>query len=216
MPGHMNRKQAVEKPKNMKKALKKLAVYGNRYMGVLIFTLILAAGGAILTVIGPNQISKITDFIADGLLGGIDLKGIEKVGILLLCLYGASALFTFLQHFIMATLTQRISKQLRSDISGKINRVPLKYFSGNTYGDILSRVTNDVDTIGQALNNSIAPLIAALAQVIGCVFMMFYSNWIMALAAIFSTIVGFALMLVIMSHSQRHFIARQNALGTGM
>lgn len=209
----MNRKQAVEKPKNMKKALKKLAVYGNRYMGVLIFTLILAAGGAILTVIGPNQISKITDFIADGLLGGIDLKGIEKVGILLLCLYGASALFTFLQHFIMATLTQRISKQLRSDISGKINRVPLKYFSGNTYGDILSRVTNDVDTIGQALNNSIAPLIAALAQVIGCVFMMFYSNWIMALAAIFSTIVGFALMLVIMSHSQRHFIARQNALG---
>ncbi len=213
MPGHMNRKQAVEKPKNMKKALKKLAVYGNRYMGVLIFTLILAAGGAILTVIGPNQISKITDFIADGLLGGIDLKGIEKVGILLLCLYGASALFTFLQHFIMATLTQRISKQLRSDISGKINRVPLKYFSGNTYGDILSRVTNDVDTIGQALNNSIAPLIAALAQVIGCVFMMFYSNWIMALAAIFSTIVGFALMLVIMSHSQRHFIARQNALG---
>lgn len=213
MPGHMNRKQAVEKPKNMKKALKKLAVYGNRYMGVLIFTLILAAGGAILTVIGPNQISKITDFIADGLLGGIDLKGIEKVGILLLCLYGASALFTFLQHFIMATRTQRISKQLRSDISGKINRVPLKYFSGNTYGDILSRVTNDVDTIGQALNNSIAPLIAALAQVIGCVFMMFYSNWIMALAAIFSTIVGFALMLVIMSHSQRHFIARQNALG---
>ncbi|MFR1517841.1 MAG: ABC transporter ATP-binding protein [Clostridia bacterium] len=213
MPGPMHSKQVAEKPKNMKKALQKLAVYGNKYIKVLIFTLILAAGGAVLTVVGPNQISKITDYISDGLFTGIDLNGIQKVGILLICIYGASALFTFLQHFIMATLTQRVSKQLRSDISGKINRVPLKYFSGNTYGDILSRVTNDVDTIGQALNNSIAPLIAAIAQVAGCVIMMFYTNWIMALSAIFSTIVGFLLMLVIMSHSQRHFIARQNALG---
>ena len=213
MPGHRNRKQTAEKAKDMKKALKKLTVYGNSYLSILIFTLILAAGGAILTVVGPNQISKITNYIADGLLSGINLEGIKKVGILLLCIYGASALFTFLQHFIMATLTQRISKQLRSDISAKINRVPLKYFSSNTYGDILSRVTNDVDTIAQALNNSIAPLIAAIAQVVSCVIMMFYNNWIMALSAIFSTIIGFALMLVIMGHSQRHFIARQNALG---
>ncbi len=213
MPRNRNRKQTAEKPKDMKKALKKLTVYGNSYLSILIFTLILAAGGAILTVVGPNQISKITNYIADGLLSGINLDGIKKVGILLLCIYGASALFTFLQHFIMATLTQRISKQLRSDISAKINRVPLKYFSSNTYGDILSRVTNDVDTIAQALNNSIAPLIAAIAQVVSCVIMMFYNNWIMALSAIFSTIIGFALMLVIMGHSQRHFIARQNALG---
>lgn len=214
MPGPMHRKQTTDKPKNMKKALTKLAHYGNKYIGVLIFTLLLAAGGAVLTVIGPNQISKITDYISEGLFSGIDLDKIMQVGILLLCIYGASALFTFLQHFIMATLTQRVSRQLRSDISTKINRVPLKYFSRNSYGDILSRVTNDVDMIGQALNNSIAPLVAAVAQVLGCVIMMFCKNWVMALAAILSTVLGFVLMIVIMGHSQRHFIARQNALGT--
>ncbi len=212
MPRPM-REHTAEKPKNMKKALAKLVVFGNQYLKLLIITLVLAAGGAILTVIGPNQISKITDLISEGLFTGIDLDGIKNVGILLLCIYGTGALFTFVQQYLMATVTQNVSQKLRSSISGKINRVPLKYFSGNTYGDILSRVTNDVDTIGQTLNNSIAPLIASAAQVIGCVIMMFYNSWILAVAAILSTLIGFALMLLIMGRSQKHFVARQSALG---
>ncbi len=203
----------IEKPKNMKNALIKLASYCKKQMGVIVFALVLAVIGAVLTILGPDQISKITDYMYDGITGKIDMEGIAKVGIFLLAIYLISALCSFLQNFIMATVTQIISKRLRGAIDRKINRLPFKYFSDNSYGDVLSRVTNDVDLIGQAMSNSIASMVSAAAQFIGCLIMMYYTNWIMASTTVLTTIIGLVLMALIMSHSQKFFADRQKSLG---
>ena len=203
----------IEKPKNMKNALIKLASYCKKQMGVIVFALVLAVIGAVLTILGPDQISKITDYMYDGITGKIDMEGIAKVGIFLLVIYLISALCSFLQNFIMATVTQIISKRLRGAIDRKINRLPFKYFSDNSYGDVLSRVTNDVDLIGQAMSNSIASMVSAAAQFIGCLIMMYYTNWIMASTTVLTTIIGLVLMALIMSHSQKFFADRQKSLG---
>ena len=203
----------IEKPKNMKNALIKLASYCKKRMGVIVFALVIAVIGAVLTILGPDQISKITDYMYDGITGKIDMEGIAKVGIFLLTIYLISALCSFLQNFIMATVTQIISKRLRGEIDRKINRLPFKYFSDNSYGDVLSRVTNDVDLIGQAMSNSIASMVSAAAQFIGCLIMMYYTNWIMASTTVLTTIVGLVLMALIMSHSQKFFADRQKSLG---
>lgn len=203
----------IEKPKNMKNALIKLASYCKKQMGVIVFALVIAVIGAVLTILGPDQISKITDYMYDGITGKIDMEGIAKVGIFLLTIYMISALCSFLQNFIMATVTQIISKRLRGEIDRKINRLPFKYFSDNSYGDVLSRVTNDVDLIGQAMSNSIASMVSAAAQFIGCLIMMYYTNWIMASTTVLTTIVGLVLMALIMSHSQKFFADRQKSLG---
>lgn len=203
----------IEKPKNMKNALIKLASYCKKQMGVIVFALVLAVIGAVLTILGPDQISKITDYMYDGITGKIDMEGIAKVGIFLLTIYLISALCSFLQNFIMATVTQIISKRLRGEIDRKINRLPFKYFSDNSYGDVLSRVTNDVDLIGQAMSNSIASMVSAAAQFIGCLIMMYYTNWIMASTTVLTTIIGLVLMALIMSHSQKFFADRQKSLG---
>ena len=277
----MNR--ASEKPKNLKLALTKLIAYCRKEMAVIVLALILAAAGAVLTIAGPNQISKITDYIYNGLTGGvttdditadikqqiaagtinimdylpegtdpqavdlsqleltdtsdpmaaaileniclsddfaaahadggIDMDGITSVCVLLLTIYLVSALCTFLQNYIMATETQKISRRMRSDIDCKINRLPLKYFSANAYGDVLSRVTNDVDTIGQGLSNSAASMVSAAAQFIGCVLMMLCTNAVMAATTIASTLLGVAAMAVIMKRSQHYFKERQTSLG---
>lgn len=203
----------IEKPKSMKNALIKLASYCKKQMGVIVFALVIAVIGAVLTILGPDHISKITDYMYDGITGKIDMEGIAKVGIFLLTIYLISALCSFLQNFIMATVTQIISKRLRGEIDRKINRLPFKYFSDNSYGDVLSRVTNDVDLIGQAMSNSIASMVSAAAQFIGCLIMMYYTNWIMASTTVLTTIVGLVLMALIMSHSQKFFADRQKSLG---
>lgn len=203
----------IEKPKSMKNALIKLASYCKKQMGVIVFALVIAVIGAVLTILGPDQISKITDYMYDGITGKIDMEEIAKVGIFLLTIYLISALCSFLQNFIMATVTQIISKRLRGEIDRKINRLPFKYFSDNSYGDVLSRVTNDVDLIGQAMSNSIASMVSAAAQFIGCLIMMYYTNWIMASTTVLTTIVGLVLMALIMSHSQKFFADRQKSLG---
>ncbi len=201
------------KAKDMKGALLGLLKYIRSQTGIIVFALVLAAAGAILTIIGPNQLSRLTDYIYDGLTTSIDMDGVLSVALLLLGLYLASAIFSFLQHYIMQTVTQRTSKRLRGDISTKINRLPLKYFSGNAAGDVLSRMTNDVDMIGQAMSNSLSNLVTAIAQFIGCLIMMYYTNAIMATTTVLATIVGMVLMVVIMSHSQKYFTARQENLG---
>ncbi|MCD8107852.1 MAG: ABC transporter ATP-binding protein/permease [Oscillospiraceae bacterium] len=201
------------KAKDMKGALLGLLKYIRSQTGIIAFALVLAAAGAVLTIIGPNQISRLTDYIYDGLTTSIDMDGVRNVALLLLGIYLASALFSFLQHYIMQTVTQRTSKRLRGDISSKINRLPLKYFSGNAAGDVLSRMTNDVDMIGQAMSNSLSNLVTAIAQFIGCLIMMYYTNAIMATTTVLATIVGMVFMVVIMSHSQKYFTARQENLG---
>jgi len=149
----------------------------------------------------------------DGMPGEIDITAIGKIGLFLAILYGLSFIFNYIQAFIMATITQRVSKRLRSDISNKIDRLPLKYFDSTTYGDVLSRVTNDVDMIGQSLNQSIGSLVSAGVMFFGSLIMMFYINITMALSAIAATFVGFVFMSFIISKSRKYFVRQQQDLG---
>ncbi len=178
-----------------------------------IISLIFAGGGAVLTIIGPKQISKITDLITAGLMTQIDMAGIARVGCLLVVIYAASALLTFLQHYLMAGFNQRLSKRMRGDIVAKINRLPLSYFNFHEHGDVLSRVTNDVDTISMSLSNSLATMVSSAAQFIGCLIMMVVTNWIMAGTSVSSTLIAMLLMLVIVGKSQKYFVRRQQSLG---
>lgn len=145
--------------------------------------------------------------------GKVNLDSIFRLAIFLVILYIAAYFANFFQGFIMATVNQRVSQNLRSAISNKINKLSLKYFDSTSYGEVLSRVTNDVDTIGQALNNSVSTLVGAFALFIGSLIMMFVTNWIMALSGVIATIIGFALMILIISKSQKYFIEQQAVLG---
>ncbi|MGX6991591.1 ABC transporter ATP-binding protein [Pseudolactococcus reticulitermitis] len=213
-----------EKPKDVKKALGDLAKYVKPWYPGIFVAAIAACGGAYLTIIGPDRLSDITNKIMAGLKasfipagmpghGDIDLKAITSIGVTLIAFYLGSALLSYLQGFIMATVTQRTSKKLRQDISTKINKLPLRYFDSHPYGDTLSRVTNDVDAISQALNQSVGSLVSALTLFFGSIIMMFKTNVEMSLTAIATTAVGFGLMMLIMTKSQKFFNAQQNGLG---
>lgn len=143
----------------------------------------------------------------------MDLTGIKKIATFLLIIYLLSALFNFLEGFIMASVANNFAKELRSKISKKINKLPLKYFDSHSYGDILSRVTNDVDTIGMSMYQSLGTLVSAITLFIGSIIMMFVTNWIMALTAIISSFIGFIFMFTILGKSQKYFTARQVELG---
>ena len=194
-------------------AMGKVIPYMKRSVPVVIFALILAAFGSVLTIIGPDQIGKITNLMEAGLTGPIDMNAIAKIGITLVVIYLASALFTFSQHFIMATVTLDTSKRMRDDLARKINRVPMSYFNRTSQGDVLSRITNDVQTLQQGLTNSLPGIISAVTQFVGCLIMMFVTEWRLALCVMGVTVLGMMLLVVVMSHSQRYFIARQVNLG---
>ena len=194
--------------------LKTLFEYEKDMKLPMAIALIFAAAGAVLTIIGPNLLSQITDLISNSLLGEIDLEAIGRIGVTLLILYGLSAVFTYVEHYIMSTITLRLSRQMRTDLSYKINRVPMNYFNQVSHGDILSRVTNDVSTLQQALANSLPSIVSAVAQFVGCLIMMVVTEWRMALAAIAVTLLGFVVVGVVMIRSQRYFTARQKNLGT--
>lgn len=211
MNGHMN---VPEKSKRgIIGLIRELFIYSSKLKVPMIIAMCLAVGGAVLTIIGPNQLSRITDLISEGLFSSIDIAAIGKIGLLLLGMYILSALFTYIQHYIMATITLNLSKELRRDLSYKINHVPMKCFGKYSHGDILSRVTNDVSTLQQALSNSLPSIISSAAQFMGCLIMMLVTEWRMALAAIAATLLGFGIMAVIMSRSQQYFISRQQSLG---
>ena len=143
----------------------------------------------------------------------MNFAAIKSLALFLAIIYIASAIFSFFQHFIMATVSNNFAKELRSKIISKINKLPLKYFDRNSTGDILSRVTNDIDTVSQAMSQSIGSLVGAITLVIGSVLMMFITNWIMAISAILSSLIGFSLMTIILKKSQKYFLARQEELG---
>ena len=214
MPNMMrNRMGAPAKSKRgIGGVLKELFTYSNKLKMPSAVAFCFAVAGAVLTIIGPNLLSQITDLISDALSGEIDLAAIGHIGGILLVIYGLSAVFTYVEHFIMATVTLDLSRDLRQDLSRKINRVPMSYFSKVSHGDILSRVTNDVSTLQQALANSLPSMISAAAQFIGCLVMMFVTEWRMALAAIAVTLVGFLIMAAVMLRSQKYFSARQENL----
>lgn len=204
---------AGEKPKNLKKSFANLISYCKAYIPAVIVALILAVTGTIFSIIGPNKLQDLTNLVVEGFQTEIDMDGIADIGFFLITIYSLSCIFSYTQSFIMTTVTQRITKNLRTGISEKINKVPLNYFNKTSFGDILSRVTNDIDMIGQTLNMSIGTLVTAVTMFLGSLFMMFYTNWIMACAAICTTVIGFVLMGIVMKFSQKHFIRQQNELG---
>ncbi len=214
MPNMMqNRMRAPAKSKRgIGGVLKELFTYSGKLKVPSAVAFLFAVAGAVLTIIGPNLLSQITDLISDALGGEIDMAAIGHIGVILLVIYGLSAVFTYVEHYIMATVTLELSRDMRQDLSRKINRVPMSYFSKVSYGDIPSRVTNDVSTLQQALANSLPSMISAAAQFIGCLVMMFVTEWRMALAAIAVTLVGFLIMAAVMLRSQKYFSARQENL----
>lgn len=183
-------------------------------MGVIILALILAALSAVMTILGPKSRSAGSPtLMSDGLTGNIDLAAIAKVGIFLAVIYVLSAVFSFIQHYTMSVVTLKMSYRMRGELSAKINRVPQKYFGTTSQGDILSRITNDVSTLQQGLTNSLPTIISAATQFVGCLLMMFVTEWRLALVSIGVTFLGMLLTVLILSRSQRYFAARQKSLG---
>lgn len=195
------------------RSLKKSADYLKKSVIWVVVALILAAASAIITIIGPDKVGEIANVISDGLLGEIDLASIAKIGATLVCLYCLSAAFSFLQNYIMAVVTLKMSYRLRGELSEKINTVPLKYFNTTSQGDILSRITNDVSTLQQGLTNSLPTIIGASAQFIGCLIMMFVTEWRLALISLGVTFIGMIITVLIMKRSQKYFADRQRCLG---
>ncbi len=210
MHNHENNDNQV---KDFKKAIATLLKNCKPYKTPIIIVMILSALASALGVYGPGRLKEITDTITEGIMTGIDLSKVTKIAITLTIVYTLSWLFNCLAGFIMATVTNKFSQKLRKNLSHKINKLPLKYFDKNSYGDVLSRITNDVDTIGQSLNNSISDFVGAITLFIGSIIMMFATNWIMAITGIVASLIGFALMIVILSKSQKYFLLQQQQLG---
>lgn len=206
-------RRSVESATDFKGSMKKLVVNLKPFLPLIIPAFILAMISAIFSIIGPGKLSDITDIITEGMVTGIDLDRITKIGIFLIIIYSLSTIFGYIQGFIMAMVTNKFSYQLRDKISKKINRLPLRYFDKTSYGDVLSRVTNDVDTIGNTLNQSIGTLVSSITLFIGALIMMFVTDPVMAITAVLSSLIGFVLMSVILVKSQKYFKAQQDELG---
>ena len=218
----MGRGGAVEKPQDFGKVMGKLVRFCRKYVPAIIIALVLGAAGTICQIIGPDKLKDMTNEITKGLpavvhgkpvLNSIDMGAVARIGWLLVVLYVGYALLSYIQSWMMATVTQRTAQELRESISKKINKLPLRYFDKVSYGDVLSRITNDVDAIGQTLGQSLGSLITSATLFVGALVMMFYNNWIMALCAIGSSIIGLIIMMVIMKASQKYFTRQQVALG---
>ena len=212
-PRNVGRNRVNEKPKDLKLAVKKLIKYLKKFMPLIIIALVLAILSSVFSIIGPNKLSDLTDEISKGIMTGIDFEAITSIAVFLLTIYLISALFNYIQGFIMATVANNFAKSLRTQISQKINKLPLRYFDTHSFGDILSRVTNDVDTIGMTLHQSLGTLVSAITLFIGSIIMMFYTNWILAITGIVSSLLGFVFMFIILAKSQKYFNARQVELG---
>ena len=202
-----------KKENDFKDSMKKLFKYIKKYLPLIIPALILAMISAIFSIIGPDKLKEITDTITNGIMTSIDLEKVKKIGIFLIIIYSLSAIFGYIQGFIMNIVTNKFSKSLRNDISVKINKLPLKYFDKTSYGDILSRVTNDVDTICYSLNQSISTLVSSVTLLIGALIMMIITDHIMAITAVTASLIGFSLMALILKNSQKYFDAQQRELG---
>ncbi len=196
-----------------KGGLSALVRFCKPYFPAIAVALVCAVGGTIFTIIGPDKLSELTDVISAGLMGGIDMAAVTRIAITLAVMYGLSFLLSAVQGQLMTGVTQKASRQLRESISKKVNRLPIDYYNKTTFGDILSRVTNDVDLIGQTIQSSIITFVSAVVTLVGCLVMMFVTNWVMTLSAIAATLLGFLLITLITSRSQKYFVARQQELG---
>lgn len=220
--GHGRGRGPVEKPQDFGGVMKKLMRFCKRYIPVIIIALILGAAGTVCQIVGPDKLKDMTNEITKGLpamvqgkpvLRAIDFDAVNRIAWLLVALYVGYAVLCYVQSWLMANVTQRTAQQLREAISVKINKLPLKYFDKVSYGDVLSRITNDVDAIGQTLGQSLGSLITSITLFFGALIMMFYNNVIMTLCAIGSALLGLIIMGVIMKVSQKYFSRQQIALG---
>ncbi len=215
-------RRAVEKPQDFGGVMKKLVHFCRHYIPAIIVALVLGAIGTVCQIVGPDKLKDMTNEIAKGLpalvngkpvLGAIDMDAVTHIAWLLVALYVGYAVLCYVQSWMMANVTQRTAQELREAISVKINKLPLKYFDKVSYGDVLSRITNDVDAIGQTLGQSVGSLITSVTLFVGALIMMFYNNVIMTVCAIVSSLVGLLIMGVIMKVSQKYFSRQQIALG---
>ena len=212
--GPMGRGMAAgEKAKDFKEAVRRLIKELGKFKILIIISLILAIIGAILSISAPDQLSKMTDEIQKGLMAEMDMNAIKSITIFLICIYGCSAIFTFIQGLCMTNVANNFARSLRKRISIKINKLPLSYFDQHQAGDTLSRVTNDVDMIAQTMNQSLGSLVTNITLFLGSIIMMFITNWIMALTAIGASLFGFLGMFFILGKSQKYFVQRQEELG---
>lgn len=202
--------------------MKKLVHFCRHYIPAIIVALVLGAIGTVCQIVGPDKLKDMTNEIAKGLpalvngkpvLGAIDMDAVTHIAWLLVALYVGYAVLCYVQSWMMANVTQRTAQELREAISVKINKLPLKYFDKVSYGDVLSRITNDVDAIGQTLGQSVGSLITSVTLFVGALIMMFYNNVIMTVCAIASSLVGLLIMGAIMKVSQKYFSRQQIALG---
>lgn len=208
-----------EKAKDFKGTMKKLMGYIGKYKIGVFAVLLFAVGSTVFNIIGPKVLSKATTELFEGLMrkvqgtGGIDFGKIGRVLILLLCLYLISALFSFVQGWIMTGITQKMCYRFRREISEKINRMPMKYFESRTVGEVLSRITNDVDTLGQSLNQSVTTLITSITTIIGVAIMMLTISPLMTLIAVVMLPISGGLIALVMKKSQKFFFTQQEYLG---
>lgn len=212
-----------EKAKDFKSAIKRLVKELGKFKILIIIALILAIAGAVLSISAPDRLSKLTDEIQAGIIPKmengqiimpeINMDAIKSIAISLVILYLFSAICTFIQSICMTEVANNFARSLRTRISVKINKLPLSYFDRHQSGDTLSRVTNDVDTIAQTMNQSLGSLVSNITLFLGSIIMMFYTNWIMALTAIGSSLLGFMGMFAVLAKSQKYFVAKQEELG---
>ena len=203
----------TEKANDFGKAWGRLFGYMHRYRIAIAAAVVMACIGTVLTLLGPNMLSDMTDLIQEGIFGTMDLEAVVSIALTLVVIYATSSILTFLQQYIMTTVSQRTAYSFRRDISGKINRLPLRYFDSSTTGDVMSRVTNDVDTVGQSMNQSISTLVTSVTLLFGSIIMMIWTNWVMAATAILSSLLGFVFVFIVMSRSQKYFTRQQRDLG---
>lgn len=208
-----------EKANDFKGTMKQLMKYMSEYKVALIAVLLFAIGSTVFSIVGPKILGKATTKIFEGLMakvsgtGGIDFGAIEKILLILVCLYIVSALFSFIQGYIMSGISQKISYEMRNQISEKINRMPMKYFDTKTHGEILSRITNDVDTLGMSLNQSLTQLITSVTTMVGILIMMLSISWIMTLAALVIIPLSMFAVRKVVGRSQKYFKKQQRFLG---
>ena len=208
-----------EKAKDFRGSFKKLLAYIGKYKFAILVVVIFAAASTVFNVMGPKVMGHATTELAEGLMrkiggtGGIDFDKIAQILLFTLALYLASAAFTFVQGWIMTGVTQKICYRMRKEISEKINRMPMKYFESRTYGEVLSRITNDVDTLGQGLNQSVTQIITSTATIIGVIVMMLTISPLMTLIAFVILPISAVLMSIVVKFSQKHFRSQQKYLG---
>ena len=213
MKGMKMGKPLDDKPKNFKSSILSLLRYLKPWYAAIVISLLLSLASTVLTLIAPDKMADLTNSIAAGLYTGIDMDGIKKAIIAILVIYIAGSLFSCAASYTMITVMQRLAWSMRDSISKKINRMPLKYFDKVSIGDVMSRITNDVDTLSSTLNSSITTLVQGVVQFVGVTVIMFATNALMSLAAIGSSLIGFMFMFAVIKRSRKYFQRQQKNLG---